>query len=53
MTVESSPILGVKITLKEAKYNDIDSTPMAFLEAGRDAGRKIHAALKDLLSNPA
>lgn len=43
----SRPLLltKVKVTLKDAKYDRIDTSPRAFLEAGRDAGQKALAAL--------
>jgi hypothetical protein len=31
----------VRIMIEEAEYHDIHSSPMAFRQAGRDAGRKI------------
>jgi hypothetical protein len=45
MVAESAPLSGVRITLEKAEHHPVDSSPMAFRQAGRDAGRKIIAAL--------
>jgi len=42
---QPGPITKVRITLKIAEYDPIDSSPLAFFEAGRDAGHKVRAAL--------
>lgn len=41
----ASPIRNIRIVLDEPKYDAIDSSPMAFRQAGRDAGRKIIEAM--------
>jgi len=41
----STPIKNVRVTLIKAEYDPIDSSEMAFRQAGRDAGRKIIEAL--------
>jgi hypothetical protein len=46
MTAESMPLTKIKIVLKNATYDRIDSSPRAFLEAGRDAGQKIRATIE-------
>jgi hypothetical protein len=46
MTASSMPILKIRVTLKEVKIDPIETTRMAFEMAGRDAGRKILAAMK-------
>jgi hypothetical protein len=46
MTSEAMPLTNVKVMLCEAKYDKVDSSPRAFLEAGRDAGRKLREVLK-------
>ena len=45
MIAESAPVKNVRITLRKADHHPIDSSPMAFRQAGRDAGRKILDAL--------
>jgi len=40
------PIDTVRIVLTEADYSPIESSPMAFRQAGRDSGRKILEALR-------
>lgn len=37
----AAPIRNVRITLEKAEYSPVDSYPIAFRNAGRDAGRKI------------
>jgi hypothetical protein len=37
---------NVRIVLNEIRYDEIDSSPMALREAGRDAGRKIVESLR-------
>jgi uncharacterized protein YuzE len=37
-----------RIVLKDVRYHELDSSPMAFREAGRDAGRKVLAALQQV-----
>ena len=46
MVSESAPVASVRLTLKDALWDPTDTTAMAFRQAGRDAGRKILAALK-------
>ena len=46
MVAESAPLSGVRVILEKAEYHPVDSSPMAFRQAGRDAGRKIIAALR-------
>jgi hypothetical protein len=45
MTAEAMPRTSVRVVLKSASYDPVDSSPKAFLEAGRDAGQKVHALL--------
>jgi hypothetical protein len=45
MTARYSPIFKVKITLKAVTIDPIETTRAAFEVAGRDAGRKIVAAM--------
>lgn len=45
LTKPPGPITKVRITLKVAEYDPIDSSPLAFFEAGRDAGYKVRVAL--------
>ena len=46
MTASWSPILKIRITLKEVKIDRVETTRMAFEMAGRDAGKKILEATK-------
>jgi len=46
LTSESAPLSNVRVTLEKAEHHPIDSSPMAFRQAGRDAGRKIIETLK-------
>jgi hypothetical protein len=46
MVSESAPVASVRLTLKEAIWNSTDTSAFAFRQAGRDAGRKILAAMK-------
>jgi hypothetical protein len=39
------PLIDVRVTLEQVWYHDADSSREAFLKAGRDAGRKIIAAV--------
>jgi hypothetical protein len=48
LTAESSPLSAIRVTLEKADYHAIDSSPTAFMHAGRDAGRKIIEAMKNL-----
>lgn len=50
MVALSAPVRNVRITLEKGEYDPIDSCPMAFRQAGRDAGRKIIAALQEQAS---
>lgn len=45
------PLHKVKIVLEKAEYHRVDSSPVAFLNAGRDAGRKIVASLKEVMAS--
>ncbi len=40
-----SPVNNIRVTLELVWYHEVDSTRNAFLNAGRDAGRKIIAAI--------
>jgi hypothetical protein len=46
MLAEPRPLHELRIILEDAQYSRIDSSQMAFLHAGRDAGRKIIDAFK-------
>ncbi len=46
MVAFSSPVRNVRIILEKAEYDPVDSSAMAFRQAGRDAGRKIIEALR-------
>jgi translation elongation factor EF-G len=45
MHAELQPLTDVQVTLEQVWYHDTDSSREAFLKAGRDAGRKIIAAV--------
>jgi hypothetical protein len=45
LTNEPGPIMRVRVTLKAADIDPIDSSADAFFEAGQDAGRKLRVAL--------
>jgi len=45
MNAEPQPLTDVRVTLEQVWYHDADSSREAFLNAGRDAGRKIIAAV--------
>jgi hypothetical protein len=45
MNAEPQPLTDVRVTLGQVWYHDADSSREAFLKAGRDAGRKIIAAV--------
>jgi translation elongation factor EF-G len=45
MNAEPQPLTDVRVTLEQVWYHDADSSREAFLKAGRDAGRKIIAAV--------
>jgi hypothetical protein len=47
LTQEPGPILRIKIVLKAIEHDPVDSSRNAFVEAGRDAGRKLWAWLGD------
>lgn len=38
---ERRPLTRIRVTLESAEYSEIDSTPRAFFEAGRIAGRQL------------
>ncbi len=46
MTAGYSPVINIKVTLKELKIDPIESSLAAFEMAGRDAGRKILETMK-------
>ena len=46
MVAESAPLTNVRVILEKAEHHPVDSSQMAFRQAGRDAGRKIIAALR-------
>lgn len=41
ITLEHGPLIRVRVTLKTAEYDPINSTWNAYWQAGRDAGRKL------------
>jgi hypothetical protein len=41
LVADFGPLREVRIILEEVGYDEISSSPMAFRQAGRDAGRKI------------
>jgi hypothetical protein len=41
LVAESAPLKNIRITLESIETHAVDSSPMAFRHAGRDAGRKI------------
>jgi hypothetical protein len=45
VNAEPQPLTDIRVTLEQVWYHDTDSTREAFLKAGRDAGRKIIAAI--------
>ncbi len=46
VVAESAPLTNVRVTLEKAEHHPVDSSAMAFRQAGRDAGRRILEALK-------
>jgi hypothetical protein len=46
LTAHYSPILNVRVTIKDLKIDPIEASLAAFEMAGRDAGRKIVEAMK-------
>jgi hypothetical protein len=38
---EHQPLTRIRVTLESAEFSEIDSTPRAFFEAGRIAGRQL------------
>jgi hypothetical protein len=50
MLAEPFPLHKIQIVLERAEYHRVDSSPMAFRHAGRDAGRKIIESLKNPVS---
>jgi hypothetical protein len=52
MNAGPDPLKNVRVTLEQAWYHDADSSRNAFRSAGRDAGRKIIAAIEDTRSGP-
>jgi hypothetical protein len=47
VNAEAQPLTDIRVTLERVWYHDTDSTREAFLKAGRDAGRKIIAAVDE------
>lgn len=43
----ASPISNIRLILDKPKYDAVNSSPMAFRQAGRDAGRKIIEAMTE------
>src|SRR5262245_53969028 len=41
MTATPKPVRDIRVILIDAKYDEVNSSRMAFRHAGRDAGRKI------------
>jgi len=41
MTMEHGPLIRVRVTLKTAEYDPINSSSKSYWGAGRDAGRKL------------
>ena len=50
MNAEPDPLKNVHVTLEQAWYHEADSSRNAFRSAGRDAGRRIIAAIEDTRS---
>lgn len=46
MVAETAPLSAVRLTLEKVHHSPIDSSQIAFRQAGRDAGRKILDVLK-------
>ena len=46
MVSESAPLKDVRITIEKVEHDNVDSSRMAFRQAGRDAGRKIIESLR-------
>lgn len=44
MTAGPAPLSAVRLTIEDAAWDAIDSSEMAFRQAGREAGRRITAA---------
>ena len=49
MVAESTPLKNIRITLEKVEYHAVDSSPVAFRHAGRDAGRKIIESFRQTL----
>lgn len=49
MVTKTGVITNIKILFEEIEYNEIESSPFAFREAGRDVGRKIISEMKNKL----
>jgi len=47
MVAFSAPLKTLRVILEKAEYDPVDSSPAAFRQAGRDAGRKIIEALRE------
>jgi hypothetical protein len=44
VTMEQGPLIRIRVTLKTAEYDPINSSSRAYWHAGRDAGTKLKAA---------
>jgi hypothetical protein len=47
MLAESAPLKNIRIILEKAELDAVNSSCMAFRQAGRDAGRKLLQIVKD------
>jgi hypothetical protein len=45
MVAKSAPLTNVRVVLEKVEHHPVDSSPMAFRHAGRDAGHKIIEAM--------
>lgn len=45
IVAESSPLTNIRVILEKVEHHPVDSSQMAFRQAGRDAGRKIMQAM--------
>ena len=52
MTMEHGPLTRIRVTLKTAEYDPINSSSIAYWGAGRDAGRKLQDAIVASLRRP-
>jgi hypothetical protein len=49
MVTESAPLKNIRVTVENIEAHPINSSPMAFRLAGRDAGRKVLESLRNAL----